>query len=153
MKESELGSQKSEYTAAHAAVRFTKEFLDPLDVTRELRLPYSHIHRNGEPRIRRRRDGSVHEYAPYKQGMWSMSSEGWVGSRELNDHVTWLLEQLEARKTGVRRLSESGVDIDIFCYSAGCSAEAPVLPNETRDRCKALSIDIGIDHYQLEDDE
>ena len=147
------GPNGSVYTAAHASVRFMGDSLDPLDVTRLLRLPSDHAHRNGEPRIRRRRDGTIREYAPYRQGMWSMSSETWVSSKDLNAHVEWLLEQLEPRKAEVLRLMEAGTVADIYCYSAGRTQETPDIPPDTASRCAALSISIDIAHYALDEDE
>jgi hypothetical protein len=140
-------------TSAHASVRFMGDSLDPLEVTKALRLPCDHSHRSGEPRVRRRRDGSVHEYAPYREGMWSMSSEGHVSSQALDLHIHWILEQLEPRKAAVERLLDSGVIADIYCYSAGSTSRAPELPSETIARCAALSIAMGIDHYEVGEDE
>ena len=142
------------YTEAHAAVRFMGDSLDPLDVTRALRMPSDHEHRNGEPRVvRRRSDGTIREYAPYRQGMWSLSSETWVSSQDLNIHIKWLLEQLEPRMSEVQRLMETGIEADIYCYSAGRTDQPPDIPPDTASRCAALSISIDIAHYELDQDE
>jgi hypothetical protein len=126
------------------------EFLDPLDVTLALRLPYDLAHRTGEPRLSRHRNGTVREYPPYREGLWSMSSERWVDSPVLDNHIRWLLDQLEPRRDGVAKLLRSGVRADIFCYSLGHSPHPPSLPKETLRRAEAMGIKIGIDHYQSE---
>ena len=127
--------------------------MDPLDVTLALRLPYDHIHRDGEPRLTRRRDGGVREYTPYKHGMWSMSSKRWVESPVLDTHLRWLLDQLEPRAEAVRELLQRGVDADFFCFSEGFSPDPPSIPGETRERASALGVQIDIDHYECNPDE
>jgi len=141
------------FTRAYASVRVAGESLDPFDVTLALKLPYDHIHRNGEPRLKRRRDGRVCEYSPYSQGMWSMSSEHWVESPVLDTHLCWLLDQLEPRRIQIREFLDAGVKIDFFCYSAGNNPDPPSLPRETRNRAAALGIKIDIDHYQCDPDD
>jgi hypothetical protein len=107
-------SRATRYTGAHASIRFMGDSLDPLDVTKLVRLPHDHVHRDGEPRIRRRRtDLSVNEYAPYRGGMWTMSSQRWVHSSDLDAHVCWLLEQLEPRASQVQQLLSRGVSESI----------------------------------------
>lgn len=136
------------YTRAHASIRFMGDSLDPLDVTRLIRLPYDHAHRAGEPRIRRRRtDLSVNEYAPYRRGMWSMSSESWVHSSDLDVHVSWLLEQLEPRAEQVKQVLTNGAIGDIYCFSSGAPALPPTLPERTIERAAALGLTIDIDYY------
>jgi hypothetical protein len=147
------GRNTSVYTAAWASVRFKGDSLDPLDVTRILRLPADHAHRNGEPRVRRRRDGTISEHAPYRQGMWSMSSETWVSSQDLNIHVEWLLEQLEPRKAEVQRLMEAGVEADVYWYSAERTQQPPDISPDLGSRLAALSISIAIAHDEVEQDE
>ncbi len=139
---------KRVYTNAHVSVRFMGDTLDPLDVTLALRLPYDHIHRKGEPRLTRQRNGTVREAAVYQQGMWSMSSKDWVDSPVLDTHLCWVLDQLEPRAQTVHELMDAGATVDIFCYSFGSTPEPPALPRETGERALALGISIGIDHYQ-----
>lgn len=139
---------------AYASVRFMGPTLDPLDVTLALRLPYDHAHRDGEPRLgRSRKTGAVREYSPYRGGMWCLSSRAWVDSTKLDDHVLWLLEQLEERREAVAKLLAGGVHADIFCYSCGLDVRPPALPMSILERAGALGIKIDIDHYSSRDDE
>jgi hypothetical protein len=139
--------------AAYASVRVFGDLLDPLDVTRALRLPPDRVYRNGEPRIARRRDGLVHEGAPYQQGLWAMCSERWVGSTELDVHIRWLLDQLEPRAAELQRLLEAGASGGIFCHSAGTSEQATALPSQTLGRCVALSLPVQIAPPDLDEEE
>lgn len=145
--------KKRVYDRAHAGVRFYAEDLDPLTITLALRLPSDHVHRNGEPRLSRSKKGRVTEFAAYRQGMWSMSSEAWVQSPRLAVHLEWLLDELEPKAEAIARLLSSGVRVDFYCYSSGSTAEPPSLARSIRARAAALGIDIQIDHYELSRDE
>lgn len=126
-----------------ASVRIAGDALDPLEVTRALRLPPDHGHRKGEPRLRRgRRDGLVRDYGDYEQGLWAMSSRRWVDSAELDAHVRWLLDQLEPRAGELQRLLESGNSGGIFCYGSSEREEASPLSAVTLGRCVALSLPV-----------
>src|ERR1043165_10275476 len=92
------------YTRAYASFRIFGNTLDPLTVTVALRMPPDHSHRNGEPSLKLTRKGVVTEYAPYRFGMWSMSSEHWVNSPRLAVHLEWLLDQLEPHSAALARL-------------------------------------------------
>lgn len=135
------------YTCAYASVRFKGPSLDPLMVTQEIRLPPDHQHRDGEPRILRTLKGKVQENAPYRGGLWSMSSEQWVESPRLETHLKWLLSQLEPRAAEVQRLIGIGIKVDFFCYSLGTSDVPPSIPRAVKERSARLGITIEIDHY------
>lgn len=128
-------------------MRFFGDSLDPLTVTLALRLPADHVHRDGEPRLVRTRKGVVKEHAPYRGGMWFMSSERWVQSPRLAAHFEWLLDQLEPRKEEIAALLADGVTADFFCFSSGSTPAAPSLPRRLRERATALGIRLEIDHY------
>jgi hypothetical protein len=138
---------KRTYDRAYAAVRFCGDALDPLAVTLALHLPADHVHRDGEPRLKRTRKGRVAEYAPYRGGMWSMSSEPWVNSPRLAVHLEWLLGQLEPKAEAIAALRRGGIDVDFFCFSSGSTPQPPSLPRSLRNRAAALGIEIVIDHY------
>ena len=142
---------KRVYSRAYASVRFIGPTLDPLNITRALRLPPDHQHRNGEPRLTRSRNGNVQEYAAYREGMWSMSSKAWVESPRLETHLDWLLSQLEPLAHAVHGLMAAGLDVDFFCYSLGSSEDPLSLPRSIKARAESLGITIEIDHY-VEDD-
>ena len=76
-----------------------------------------------------------------------MSSRKWVDSPNLDEHVRWLLDQLEERREAVDGLLGGDVKADIFCYSEGPDPEPPALPKETTTRADALGMEIIIDHY------
>ena len=136
------------YQKTYAGVSFLDEGLDPLDVTKRLRLPPDDVHRRGEPRLRRSRDGSVVEpYDPWPHGFWSMSSENWVDSPRIETHVAWILQQLEPRADDVARLAQHVEQARIFCFSLGRTNEPPTYPNALDARARALGLHIDIDHY------
>lgn len=138
---------KRVYDRASASVRFCAGQLDPLKITLALRLPPDHTHRDGEPRFHRLKSGKVEEYAPYRGGMWSMSSAKRVQSPRLAVHLKWLLGELEPKADVVRSLLAEGIEADFFCFSSGSTETPPSLPRSIRDRAAALGIKIVIDHY------
>ena len=138
---------KRVYSHAYASIRFMGPTLDPLAVTKILRLPPDNQHRNGEPRLTRSRNGDVKEGEEHLAGLWAMSSKEWVQSPVLETHVDWLLCQIEPLADAVHRLIAEGVDVDVFCYSLGRSKELPSLSRATRERAESLGIRIDIDHY------
>lgn len=142
---------KPVYSDAYATLRFHSDTLDPMLVTALLRLPPDHTHRNGEQTFRRTRSGAVVEaQAPFKQGMWTMSSQDHVMSPRLETHIAWILAQIEPKAETVRSLIGEGVKGDIFCYSVGSTSRPPALPRAMRQRAEALGLFIDIDHYQTE---
>jgi hypothetical protein len=141
------------YTRAFAGVRFYAEDLDPLDVTMRLRLPADATHRVGEPRLNRTKSGDVREYAPYREGMWRMSSRQWVKSPRLSTHIDWLLSELEPKAEEVHGLLKRGIKGDIFCFSEGKTESSPSLPKRIRERADALGLEIVIDHYDIVEEE
>src|SRR5215216_819308 len=115
-----------------------------MTVTLALRLPADHMHRDGEPRLRRVKSGQVKEYAPYRGGMWSMSSKKWVQSPRLAVHLEWLLRELEPKADAIRSLLADGVEADFFCFSSGSTTEPPSLPRTVRAGAAALGTEIVI---------
>ena len=138
---------KRVYEVAYASVRFMAADLDPLSVTLALRLPPDHVHRDGEPRLTRTRQGRIRETAPYREGMWSMSSRKWGQSPRLTVHLDWLLTELEPKALAIRLLLAEGIRADFLCFSFGSTSRPPSLPREIRERADALGITIAIDHY------
>jgi hypothetical protein len=140
-------SARQQPAAANARLRISSELLDPLDVTLALRLPPDHTHRRGEPQLRRAPDGSVREYPAYTRGLWSMSSQPWVSSAELDAHLRWLLEQLEPRRAALQRLQESGIWTELVCYLTEPEEQSTPLPAQTLGRCVALALPVVREAY------
>lgn len=136
------------YREARASLRFMGETLDPLMVDRALRLPHDHVHRMGSPRLSRSKSGKVIDLGDHTEGIWTMTSKGWVDSRKLEVHVQWILDQIEPRAEAIAELLISGVSGDIFCYSIGTTASPPTLTKATRSRVEALGLRLEIDYVQ-----
>lgn len=144
---------KRVYTRAYASVRFTAPDLDPMFITKALRLPPDRQCRRGEPCFRRTEKGRVNELPECKFGLWSMSSEKWVESPRLETHLRWLLAELEPRADEIRSLAIDELKIDFFCFSAGASPSPPSIPKSIIERAKHLGISVEIDHYDTTNDE
>lgn len=144
---------KRVYFKAYASVRFMGNDLDPLDVTRALRLPPDHTHRDGEPRFVRTKSGKVEERSPYHGGLWSMSSEHRVQSPRLEVHLAWLLDQLEPKSEIIVQILTKGIEVDFFCYSLGTTKTLPSLSRDLKARIERLGVKLNIDHYCVTTDE
>ena len=133
----------------YASLRLTAPELDPAVVTRCLQLPPDAQHRRGEPHLVRGRKGRVIVYSPRTCGLWSMSSRGWVDSASLDDHVRWLLDEVEPREEALRGIDVAGSNVDIHCFSAGPSSVAPVVSRPLVARAGRLGIEIDVEHYDV----
>lgn len=141
------------YTKAHASARIWGGSVDPLEVSRALRIPPDYTHRAGEPRLRRDGKGTIVEGPDWPHGMWSFSSEKWVQSPQLHRHLVWMLDQLECKAEQIAALLTAGAKADLYCYTCGATPNPPQLPQRLHARAAALGMSIGIDHYDDGDEE
>ncbi len=91
-----------------AGIRIIGQKLELEDISRELGLVPSHVHRAGE----------LDKFGePYTQDMWLLESP--LGKRsELDSHLKWLVQQLEPG-FGYLKTIKSQSKIDVFCGYTG----------------------------------
>ena len=136
------------YSAAYCSLRIFGNDLDPLSVTKKLKIPPDFQSRRGEPRLGRSKKGKILEYSPYSTNMWSFSSKGWVKSPNLSIHFKWLLKELESKKQFLLEYKYNpSITVDVFCYSTGYSKKPPAIPKKIKEQFNELGIEIVIDHY------
>ena len=140
---------KRTYIGAYASLRFRGEDLDPSDVTRALRLPPDDMHRRGDLRLSRTSKGKVSQAAPYRLGIWIMSSKEWVTSPRIQVHLQWILDQLKGKHPALAALLARGYIGDVPCFSSGRTKAAPSIPKGIRDQFRELQLDVWIDHVDL----
>jgi hypothetical protein len=87
-----------------AGIRIIGQKLGLEDISRELGLVPSHVHRAGE----------FDKFGePYAQDMWLLESP--LGKhRELDSHLEWLIQHLESR-FGYLKTLKGQAKIDVFC--------------------------------------
>jgi hypothetical protein len=131
----------------YASVRFVGVHLDPVSITKAIRLPPDIHYRYGEPKVSRSKKGVVLDYGDYSTGLWCMSSENWVSSPRPEEHLHWILQQLEPFREYILSLQINGIRGDLFCYSLGTTDLPPGIPRTIRARADALGLNIQQDHY------
>jgi hypothetical protein len=131
-----------------ATLRIWGKALDPDMVTGQLGITPSTAFRAGDQRGKKKD-------AIWKEGHWDISSEGHVSSNVLQDHIEWLLDQLEPAQARLRiLLTEDDVRADIFCFWEFATHNAGIVfsPLVMR-RIAALNLELDLDIYFAGDDE
>jgi hypothetical protein len=105
----------------------------------------------GKP-IRHKRSGLVR--IP-KLNVWSISSEGKVSSKDLRDHLDWLLNVLEGRRDGLFRLQAMpDVRMNVLCvWWASEGGGGPVLWPEQMQGLAMLNLECAFDFQYYGDKE
>jgi hypothetical protein len=131
-----------------ASFRLMGDRLDPDSITRATGLTPAVAHRKGEPRAP---SPSGASYPPWRSGIWCLCSDQALAEtgNHLEDHLTWLLDQLEPHAERLRRLAdEQGLKADFYCgYSMGQANSGFGLTARTVGRIAALGADFGVDIY------
>ena len=136
------------YSKAYCGLRIFGDDLDPLSVTKKLKIPPDFESRKGEPRLKRSAKGKILEYSPYTTNMWSFSSESWVISPNLTTHLEWLLKELNSKKEVLLEYKDNPkIRMEVFCFSTGYSKKPPTIPEKIKEQFGDLGIEIEIDHY------
>ena len=136
------------YSKAYCGLRIFGDDLDPLSVTKKLKIPPDFESRKGEPQLKRSAKGKISEYSPYTTNMWSFSSESWVNSPNLTTHLKWFLKELNSKKEVLLEYKiNPSIKMDVFCFSRGHSKKPPTIPAQIKEQFSDLGIEIEFDHY------
>lgn len=129
--------------------RLSGDDLDPDSITALIGVEPNTAYRKGE--LRAFPDGSFG--APHRFGMWSVGTEGVVAQIEdLEQHLVWLLDQLEGAGEQLRALVDTGYRADFFCgyfmdeWNSGWEVPAGIL-----DRIGRLGARLALDIYGPEE--
>jgi len=137
-------SRENHMERCYAAMRFFGPTLDHRTVTAFLGREPSYAHLPGE---RRNRVGK-----PYPNGMWLLSSEKHVVSADLEDHIGWLLDQLEAvAHTLLPYLQSVGAKKDVDCYWEKEGNGGAFFHSSLLKRIAALDLALGVTMYSLDE--
>jgi Domain of unknown function (DUF4279) len=141
-----LGGDKPD--RKHAAFRLMGERLDPGAITQATGLTPDLSYSKGEPRPPAR---VGKQPPPWPSGHWSLDSEAALPriGNHLEDHLVWVLDQLEPHVETIRRLSEEqGLHSDFWCgYFMGQANSGFGLDAKTLARIAALGADLSFDLY------
>lgn len=85
---------------------------------------------------------------PTRTGIWGISSEDHIHSREVRRHIDWIMEKVRYKSDSIRELQQNGYKIDVFCFwsMSGTMAGLELSPHNCRDLAE-LNIPIGFDIY------
>lgn len=124
--------------------------LEPDSVTRITGLEPSGSAKRGDGRENAK--GTV--VGTHEQGWWQFSSEGAVDSKDINDHLRFLLERLLPHQEWIRLAACNGETFfDVLWESTDLYAgSGPVIDPECMGGIAALGAGIGFDIYQVDDD-
>jgi hypothetical protein len=126
-----------------ATFHLSHEDLDPDAVTVDMGLQPSRTQRRGHPRNPLAQRPVIARF-----GLWSLTSKDRLHSRDVRDHVDWLLDQLEPVAAAIERYQASGCKSDISCFwTLGRSRGGPRLSPDGMRRMARLSIQIEFDIY------
>jgi Domain of unknown function (DUF4279) len=80
---------------------------------------------------------------------WMLSSKNQIDSRDVRQHIDWLLERLRGKQKLLHLLqAESGVSMDVFCYWNSAQGQGgPSLDAEQMRQLADLNLDISFDCY------
>lgn len=126
-------------TRTWAAVRVWSRDLDSSKVTEQLHLEPSWSYRRGDQKA----NGALRRY-----GYWEMSSQSSVTSTNLEEHLLWLLDKLEPRKTEFLALVSQRIQTDIFCFwGSKHGYGGPKFSPDVMGRMAALQLSLNLDVY------
>lgn len=136
-----------------ASFRLMGDDLDPTTITEAIGLAPTQAHRRGDARP----TSPEREPAAWRSGLWLLDSAEAVSETEqgLDEHLSWLLDQLEPRVETLLALARGQrLHADFFCgyFMPGRNRGFTLRPS-TLGRIAKLEADLGIDIYSEGDSE
>ena len=124
-----------------ATFRITGKRLDPERITQLLKLAPSESFKAGDPR------GTTN--LRWSHGYWGISSEGVIGSTDLEEHLEWLVSQLMSVKNELDEVrATGGIRADIFCYWESATGNGgPSFSPKLMERLALLDLELSLDIY------
>ena len=144
-------SHASHIRRVYAAVGISSPDLDPSLVTRALHRDPTSSARAGDPRITRW--GAT--LAPHVEGSWVLSSEPFVSSKDVNDHLRFVLDALLPHRDAVLAFAKGGeVFVSVMWSSTYLYAgTGPLIDATCIEGLAALRAGLGFDIYQVDEPE
>jgi hypothetical protein len=115
--------------------------MDPNYVTGRLNLKPTSIQRKGE---------SANRFSNRTNPLsgWSLSSEARVDSKDLRNHMDWLLDQIACQKAEMESLRRAGCVFRVWCYWLSKAGHGgPIISVSQIKRLAELELEIYLDVY------
>lgn len=146
-------SDETSYDDTYGTCKYTSVLLhishpslQPDNISQQLHLQPSWAWQKGEPREIKGR--------PARTGMWVLSSETAVQSRDVRRHIDWLIAQLQGRKRVLQNLTKAGYDVSVFCHWVQLGGTGgPTLSPMNMRGLAALDLELGFEFWSEDDDE
>lgn len=85
---------------------------------------------------------------------WFLSSEGQVASKDMRDHLDWLLDQLRPAAAGLSVLQAEEVRMEVWCrWDSASGHGGPTSEPEQMQQMATLNLQCGFDIYFAADEE
>jgi hypothetical protein len=142
-----------------ASFRLRGDALDPDAVTSATGLTPHRAHRKGDrrPSNDQRREAGRAELSPWRSGLWSLNSASALPRTDnhLEDHLNWLLDQLEPVAETLKQFcADDALTADFFCgYFMHQTNSGFEFSTRTLARIVALDATLGVDIYGPEPDD
>jgi hypothetical protein len=81
-------------------------------------------------------------------GLWSLSTEGEVDSRDVRRHLDWILDRLAGKDEALKRLQAEGHRMQVSCYWVSAEGQGgPTLSPAIMRRLGELEVELWFDFY------
>lgn len=132
---------------AHASFTIYQDIEPPEFWTMYFGVAPSRAGAKGQPRVMP--SGRVNDF-PWRQGTWSLSSEGAVSSDDLSPHLRYLVDRLGLPRPDLLEIvKRTGAQMRFFCYWDNDTGDrAPDVPDDIRAMVDAMGGTVEIDEYR-----
>jgi hypothetical protein len=152
LTKSRLTSRDSEYATcalSYATLRIYSDTVTPEAMTAKLGVQPDWTTTQGFPHklpSGRMQDATV--------SSWLLSSKGQVVSKDLRDHLDWLLDRLRPAASGLSALQADEVRMEVWCrWDSASGHGGPTLEPEQMRLMAELNLQCGFDIYFAGDEE
>jgi len=122
--------------------------LNPHELTALLGILPSSAHKQGDLPQNNPNEGFTWAQEPWSAGMWEVNSDYRVHSRNLVDHLIWLLDLLDSVKDQLREyIDRNDLEADFFCLIQVEDYTGLRLQPEVLKRLTAINVPLGVEIY------
>lgn len=124
----------------HATFRiYLPDDYDPNTLSEKLEIQPSRVQIKGETR-----NGKIKQYPT----AWFFESTEHIQSKELRNHIDWILDQIETKSEVIYELQSINAQIDISCFWVSAFGHGgPMLDSRILKRIADLKIGVSFDIY------
>jgi hypothetical protein len=127
----------------YATLRIYSNSIDPDEITLLLGINPTSIQRCGELVQSSRKTNTAH-----KLNGWFLTSDGALESRDIRQHLNWLLDQLASKEAAIRSLQLENCRMDISCYWLARDGHGgPTISPRQMEALVKLNLELWFDVY------